>query len=150
MLTVRVHHNLFGRGDEQDTNPATPAGRITRLAVFRLAPPQDTLALDEHSTSGQHSGRDRVHDARLDELDVESVLAFAEYVLSNPGRLWGEASLEQKQRLQKVWFPRGVTYSQDGRFGTAETSVIFRLLQALPTEKSSEASPTGFEPVLPT
>ena len=34
--------------------------------------------------------------------DVEGVLAFAEYVLTNAGRLWVEASLEQKQRLQKV------------------------------------------------
>jgi len=87
-----------------------------------------------------------LHDARLDELDVEGVLAFAEYVLTNPGRLWVEASLEQKQRLQKVLFPRGVTFSPAGQFGTAETSVIFRLLQALPAEKSREASPTGFEP----
>ena len=102
--------------------------------------------LDEEITLAETA----LHDARLDELDVEGVLAFAEYVLTNAGRLWVEVSLEQKQRLQKVLFPRGVTYSPDGVFGTAETSVIFRLLQALPAEKTSEASPTGFEPVLPT
>ena len=90
-----------------------------------------------------------LHAARIEELDVEGVLGFAEYVLANAGRLWVEASLEQKQRLQKVLFPQGVSYSPDGRFGTAETSVIFRLLQAVPSENTREASPTGFEPVLP-
>jgi site-specific DNA recombinase len=102
--------------------------------------------LDEDITLAETA----LHDARLDELNIEGVVAFAEHVLTNPGRLWVEASLEQKQRLQKVLFPRGVTYSPDGRFGTTETSVIFRLLHALPTRKEGEASPTGFEPVLPT
>jgi hypothetical protein len=102
--------------------------------------------LDEEITLAEIA----LHDARLDELDVEGVLAFADYVPTNAGRLWVEASLDQKQRLQKVLFPQGVTYSADGAFGTAETSVIFRLLQAVPTQKASEASPTGFEPVLPT
>ena len=102
--------------------------------------------LDEEITLAETA----LHDARLDELDVEGVLAFAEYALTNPGRLWIEASLGQKQRLQKVLFPQGVTYSPEGVFGTAEISVIFRLLQALPAQKESEASPTGFEPVLPT
>lgn len=91
-----------------------------------------------------------LHDARLDELDVEGLLVFADYVLSNAGRLWSEASIDQKQRLQKVLFPRGVTWSKDGGFGTAETSIIFRLLRAVPDQKSRVVSPTGFEPVLPT
>lgn len=80
-----------------------------------------------------------LHDATLDELDVEGVLAFAQYVLTKPGRLWIEASLEQRQRFQKVLFPRGVTFAPDGRFGTAETSMIFRLLQVVPDEKTREA-----------
>jgi site-specific DNA recombinase len=91
-----------------------------------------------------------LHDARLEELDVEGMLAFAEYVLTDAARLWLEAPLDQKQRLQKVLFPRGVTYSPTSGFGTAETSVIFRLLRAVPGTESKEVSPTGFEPVLPT
>jgi site-specific DNA recombinase len=91
-----------------------------------------------------------LHDARLDELDVEGVLNFAEYFLGNAARLWVEASIEQKQRLQKLLFPSGVTYSRERGFGTAEIAVIFRLLQAVGGQKSREVSPTGFEPVLPT
>ena len=89
-----------------------------------------------------------VHEARVDELDVQGILGFAEHLLSSAARMWCEASLDQRQRLQRVLFPQGVTYSPDGTFGTAETSVIFRLPQVLPTEKASEASPTGFESVV--
>jgi hypothetical protein len=68
-----------------------------------------------------------LHDASLDELDVEGVLNFAEHVLLNTSRLWVECSLEQKQRLQSILFPKGVTYSK-GAFGTTELSRIFRML----------------------
>ncbi len=46
-----------------------------------------------------------LHEIRLEELDVEGVLAFAEHLLTNAARLWMEASLDQKQRLQTVFFP---------------------------------------------
>jgi hypothetical protein len=46
-----------------------------------------------------------VHDSELDELEVEAVLAFAEYALRNTARLWLESNVEQKQKLQRVLFP---------------------------------------------
>jgi len=70
------------------------------------------------------------------------VVAFAEHVLGNAAQLWLESSLDQKQRLHKALFPHGMTYSEDGVFGTSESSMIFRLLQSLPAEKASEASLT--------
>ena len=45
-------------------------------------------------------------DARLDEIDVDGILGFAEHVLGNAARLWFEATPEQKQRLQRL-VPRG-------------------------------------------
>jgi site-specific DNA recombinase len=90
-----------------------------------------------------------LHDARTEELDVEGVLNFAEHVLLNAPRMWVESSPEQKQRLQRVLFPKGVTYSPGSGFGTTETSVIFRLLEPLPAQNEREASPTGFEPTSP-
>lgn len=90
-----------------------------------------------------------VNEARLDEFDVEGVLAFAEHLLTNVARMWTEASLDQKQRLQSVLFPSGVTYGADG-FGTAETSLIFSMLDAIAVPKHGEVSPPGFELVLPT
>lgn len=59
-------------------------------------------------------------DARLDELDIEAVVAFAEHVLLNAARRWQEFSL------------------------------IFRLLRAVVRKDESEVSPAGFEPTLPT
>ena len=50
-------------------------------------------------------------EAKLEEYDVDGELAFAEHVVLNPARLWTEFSSEQKQRLQKVLFPQGVTFA---------------------------------------
>ena len=47
------------------------------------------------------------HEAKLEEIDVEGVLAFAEHVLVNAARLWVEFSLDQKQRLQQVHLRAG-------------------------------------------
>ena len=42
---------------------------------------------------------------QLDELDVEGILAFAERVLPCAADLWVQASLEQRQRFQQLFFP---------------------------------------------
>ena len=86
-------------------------------------------------------------EAQCEELDVEVVLNFAQELLSNSGSLWKEFDLDRKQRLQKLLFPEGLRYA-DGKFGTAATSFLFNDLAARFGEKSSVASPTGFEPVL--
>ena len=87
-----------------------------------------------------------LHEAELEELDVEGVLAFTEHLLTNASRLWMEASLHQKQRLQTVFFPGGLRF--DGRgFGTAVTCLAFRDLGESESVEDRMASPTGFEPV---
>ena len=87
-----------------------------------------------------------LHEIRLEELDVEGVLAFAEHLLTNAARLWMEASLDQKQRLQAVFFPEGLRFDGEG-FGTAVTCLAFKQLGPDETVKHGMASPTGFEPV---
>ena len=83
-----------------------------------------------------------------EELDVEGALAFSHYVMLNAARLWVEASLDQKQRLQQALFTEGVMFSA-GTFGTARTCLLFYYLETDEAGKSNLASPTGFEPVLP-
>ena len=63
-------------------------------------------------------------------------------------RLWVETSSEQKQRLQKVLFPEGVTF-KDGVIQTAAISLLFKLLPELQEAKSSLATLPGIEPGLP-
>jgi hypothetical protein len=45
--------------------------------------------------------------AGQEEIDVEGLLGFAEYVLTNAARLWMEATAEQRPRLQCALFPEG-------------------------------------------
>ena len=88
------------------------------------------------------------HNSRLEELDVEAVLGFSEHILLNAARLWMELELEQKQRLQRVLFPRGIQFF-DGEFKTGSICFLFKVLQEAEDKKAIMASPTGFEPVLP-
>jgi hypothetical protein len=81
-------------------------------------------------------------DALQDETDVEDLVAFAEHVMTNAARLWMEAALEQRMRLQRALFPDGLRL-RDGEFGTAVTCMAFTQLREIGTDKSSMASPTG-------
>jgi hypothetical protein len=87
-----------------------------------------------------------LEDARIEEIDVEGVLGFAEHLLTNAARLWQEATIEQRPRIQRVLFPEGVRF-RDGRVGTAVTCLAFSLMGMEIQGNSGLASPTGFEPV---
>ncbi len=87
------------------------------------------------------------HSAKLEAFDIESALNFAQHLVRNASRLWVEMNLDQRQRFQKVLFPKGLSFSE-GKFGTAETCIFFNMLQESTAPESSLASPTGFEPVL--
>ena len=61
-------------------------------------------------------------DARIDELDVQAAVSHGEFLLLNAPRLWTESTLEQKQRLQEVSFPRGAHFG-DGAYRTTATKI---------------------------
>jgi hypothetical protein len=86
--------------------------------------------------------RIELEDARLEEVDVEGLLGFAEHVLSNAARLWLEATGDQRPRLQRILFPEGLRL-KDGRFGTAVTCLAFTHLAEPRTRESGMASPAG-------
>ena len=54
-----------------------------------------------------------LYDVRTGAIDVETVLGFAEQLLSNAARLWFEGTLEQRRALQHAIFPEGLPF--DGR-----------------------------------
>jgi site-specific DNA recombinase len=87
-----------------------------------------------------------LEDAKLDEIDVEGLLGFAEHVLGNAATLWLEADVDQKQRIQRALFPKGLEF-EDGRIGTAVTCLAFSEFRTSENSESGLASPTGFEPV---
>ena len=78
--------------------------------------------------------RSERHDTELGGLDIEGLLHYAEHVAMNAGTLWRDANLEQRLRLQRFWFPTGVTWS-DGAVGTGVTSLFF---SELATETSGD------------
>jgi len=84
-------------------------------------------------------------EATLETYDVESVLNFAEHIILNAARLWMEVSSDQKQRLQKVLFPKGVTFS-GGIYRTTETCMFFKPLVNSEPKKASLATLPGIEP----
>ena len=84
-------------------------------------------------------------DARLDQLDIEAAVEFAQYVLLNAGRMWSESGAEQKQRLQKLIFPSSVQF-EEGVYRTATTSMIFFELEDKPAYNERLVALPGIEP----
>jgi hypothetical protein len=89
-----------------------------------------------------------LYDAKLNEFDVEGVVAFAEHLASHASRLWVEAELDQRQRLQKLFFPEGLIWA-DGEFRTAVTCPYFYNFEGTSEARNRMVAHTGFEPVLP-
>ena len=84
--------------------------------------------------------------ARLDKVDIESAIDFAQHVLLNTPKIWAESNSDQKQRLQKLFFPEGVSF-QNGVYRTTATSLIFFGLEEDLLQKEGLVALTGIEPV---
>ncbi len=70
------------------------------------------------------------YDAELEDLDVAAVLAFAERTLCDLAGSWNRAELQQKQRLQSLIFPSGVTWDGEA-VRTQETASVFGLIDPI-------------------
>ncbi|HEY7288183.1 MAG TPA: hypothetical protein VH583_00005 [Vicinamibacterales bacterium] len=75
------------------------------------------------------------HASELEEMDVEGILAFAERVLPSASNLWMQSSLNQKQRLQQLFFPDGVRFDGKRIVGTGLTLPVFNYLSPDPGSK---------------
>jgi hypothetical protein len=64
----------------------------------------------------------------VDELDVEGILAFAERTLPRASDLSVQASLDYKQRLQQLFFPKGIAFDGNRFNRTAATEPLFNYL----------------------
>jgi hypothetical protein len=76
------------------------------------------------------------HSGQLEELDVEGILAFAERVLPRAADLWVQASLDQRQRFQQLFFPDGIAFDGNRCVGTGATAPAFSYLR--PIEPGNE------------
>jgi hypothetical protein len=85
------------------------------------------------------------HDHELQGFDVEALLNYAEFVAANPGRLWQEASPEQRRRLQTFLVPTGVTWDGE-RIGTGVTGLFFNKLTPESADEGRLVALRGIEP----
>ena len=86
------------------------------------------------------------HGSKVEECDVEGILNFAERVLPRAADLWIQASLEQRQRLQRLFFPGGVAFSGQSFDRTVVTSSLFEYLRPLDGPQENLVDQTGLEP----
>jgi site-specific DNA recombinase len=86
-----------------------------------------------------------LRDAQAEEIEIETVLEYAEMVLTNASNLWKAAPPEQKQRLQQVLFPEGVTYSE-GKYRTGVTCLLFSGMGTNAVKKEGLVALPGIEP----
>src|SRR6266516_3832323 len=77
---------------------------------------------------------------------LEGILAFAERVLPRASDLWVQASLNQKQRLQQLFFPDGIAFDGKRFVRTAVTTHALNYLTCVDGSENQVASPEGFEP----
>ena len=87
------------------------------------------------------------HSGQLDELDVEGILAFAERVLPRASDLWVQASFDQRQRFQQLFFPDGIAFDGKGFVGTRVTAPAFSYLRTIEDGNERLVDQTGIEPV---
>ena len=78
---------------------------------------------------------------------MEGILAFAERVLPRAADLWVQASLDQRQRLQQLFFPEGIAFDGNGFVRTAASGRAFSYLTEIQPAKTSLVDLTGLEPV---
>jgi hypothetical protein len=76
------------------------------------------------------------HAESIEELDVQGILAFAERILPRASDLWVQASLDCKQRLQRLFFPEGIAFDGNRFNRTAATAPLFKYLA--PSESADE------------
>ena len=68
-------------------------------------------------------------------------------MLPRASDLWVQASLEQRQRLQRLFFPEGIAFDGNGFVGTAVTAPSFNYLRSIATANEGLVDLTGIEPV---
>ena len=74
-------------------------------------------------------------------------MAFAERVLPRAADLWVQASLDQRQRFQQLFFPDGIAFDGNRSVGTGATAPAFSYLREIETKNEGLVDQTGVEPV---
>jgi hypothetical protein len=86
------------------------------------------------------------HASELEEIDAKGILAFAERVLPRASDLWVQSTLDQRQRLQQLFFPDGIAFDGKRFDRTAVSTPAFNWLEISGDQKTSVVDQAGIEP----
>ncbi len=86
-----------------------------------------------------------LHDATIEDLDLEASLGFANHILTRTAAIWKAATADQKRRLQVLLFPEGLTFDGE-QLGTPVTACIFSVLAPGQAGENGLVEPKGVEP----
>ena len=64
-----------------------------------------------------------------------------------PADLWVQASLEQRQRFQQLFFPEGISFDGKSFVRTAAITSAFNYLRVIDARNEGVVDQTGIEPV---
>ena len=102
-------------------------------------------ALDNQITS-LHISR---NEAQIEEFDMEIAIAHTTKLIGDVANQWKLMSPIQKQKLQKLVLPQGITYQKStGTFGTAILSPVFKLNETFTAMPSELVAGVGIEPTI--
>jgi site-specific DNA recombinase len=100
--------------------------RLVEVYVYQQGLSEDVYQEQVAKLSeAQSIAQMRLHDAEVEELDIEAVLAFAEHLALHADRMWIAASLDQRQTLQKALYPQGIRTRENRLVRTAPSLLLF-------------------------
>jgi hypothetical protein len=99
--------------------------------------------------TGQSSESAEIHrePSRGGPLSFRLERSSGERVLPSASNLWVQSSLNQKERLQQLFFPDGVRFDGKRIVGTGTTLPVFNYLSSVSEQKKELVDQTGIEPV---
>ena len=124
---------------------------VLQIWKARKAAVRDELANAERAAKAIQEKLDRVDEAFLFErsIDIETYDRHAEKSreeLTRASDLWVQASLEQRQRFQQLFFPERIAYDGKRFVRTAASAPTFSYLRGVETGNESLVDQAGIEP----
>src|SRR3989338_1057251 len=90
--------------------------------------------------------RQLMQEQAVEEFDMEEALNYCFGFVRSSAQTWLEADYPSKLRFQKLVSKEKIKFNE-GKFGTATLSSVYKLNQEYNGEKSNLVVPTGIEPV---
>lgn len=100
--------------------------RLTNALAEGVLDPVDYKSAVDEIESKKIVKTLELQDLKIDIIEIESVLEWSKHIIMNAANIWSESNLEQRDALQRVYFPEGLKYSKEG-FEVPETGLFFKL-----------------------